>query len=250
MGQGPSWVVGALMAGKRGIREISPSVVIERGQLWTKNANPGKVVHKERTKRVSGVEWRHWDPRRSKLASGILRTKSDPSSLLPIPGSTILYLGAGHGSTISFLHDHLCGANNELGGRIIGVDIAPRCLRDLNRLAEARVGIVPVLGDARGGEDWGMFLPEGADWLFQDVAQPGQTEIVISAAKQFLKPKSFLLLSLKMASERWDETRSSNGLEKVVENLTAAGLSVEERIDLKGWEDEHFLFVAQTPGDW
>ena len=60
----------------------------------------------------------------------------------------MLYLGAGHGTSISHLYDHLCTYNLH-GGRIVVIDLASRCLRDLTHLAKTRPGLVPVLGDAR-----------------------------------------------------------------------------------------------------
>ena len=109
------------------------------------------------------------------------------------------------------LHDHLCGAKNRFGGRLVAVDLAPRCLRDLTYLAEHRPGLVPVLGDARKFDAWGVLIPSRVDWLFQDVAQAGQVEIFLSAVRRFLSKDGIGLLSLKAASERHMkvETRTS-----------------------------------------
>ena len=119
------------MAKRRRIRPLSDYVLLEGRNVWTVNANPGVAVRGESLRKFRGVEHRRWDPNRSKLGAGLLRTQNDPSNLLPKPGSTVLYLGAGHGTTISHLHDHLCGASNAHRGRLVAVDLAPRCLRDL-----------------------------------------------------------------------------------------------------------------------
>ena len=134
------------MAKHRRIRPLSDCVLLEGRNVWTVNANPGVAVRGESLRKFRGVEHRRWDPNRSKLGAGLLRTRNNPSNLLPKPGSTVLYLGAGHGTTISHLHDHLCGASNAHRGRLVAVDLAPRCLRDLTHLAENRPGLVPVLG--------------------------------------------------------------------------------------------------------
>ena len=149
---------------------MSETVLLEGRNVWTVNANPGVAVRGESLRKFRGVEHRRWDPNRSKLGAGLLRTRNDPTLLLPNAGSTVLYLGAGHGTTISHLHDHLCGAKNRFGGRLVAVDLAPRCLRDLTYLAEHRPGLVPVLGDARKFDAWGVLIPSRVDWLFQDVA--------------------------------------------------------------------------------
>ncbi len=204
------------------------------------NANPGVAIRGESLRKFRGVEHRRWDPNRSKLGAGLLRTRNEPSQLLPHPGSTVLYLGAGHGTTISHLHDHLCGSKNRFGGRLVAVDLAPRCLRDLTHLAEYRTGLVPVLGDARKFDAWGVLIPSRVDWLFQDVAQAGQVEIFLSAVRRFLSKDGIGLLSLKAASERHSEggdddthcsmQRKSSNLKQV---RTSMNIHVsEQRLDL------------------
>ena len=161
---------------------LSWAVRLEGRSLWSENANPGVSVYGESLRKFSGTEYRRWDPTRSKLAAAIMRTKRNKSLLLPVAGSTILYLGAGHGTSISHLHDHLCGADNDLNGRIVAVDLAPRCLRDLTHLASARPGLVAILGDARKHSGWGVLMPHQVNWLFQDVAQSGHCLLYTSDA--------------------------------------------------------------------
>jgi len=224
---------------------LSWAVRLDGRSLWSVNADVGVAVYGESLRNYSGTEYRRWDPSRSKLGAGIMRTKRDKSLLLPEAGSTILYLGAGHGTSISHLHDHLCGSNNDLGGRIIAIDLAPRCLRDLTHLAKTRPGLVPVLGDARKHSAWGVLLPRKVDWLFQDVAQSGQVEIFIGACRRFLKVGGLGLLSLKAASERWTGEGEDALFGKVELQLVENGFAVEESIKLTGYEDNHVLFVTR-----
>ena len=170
---------------QRGPRQLSPTVRLDRRTLWTLNAVPGTDVYGESLRRFSGHEHRRWDPNRSKLGAGMLRTRGAPERLLPTPGETVLYLGAGHGTSVSHLYDHLCGEANRLKGRLVCVDLAPRCLRDLTFMAAKRPGLVPVLGDARQLAAWGVLLPKQVPWLFQDVAQAGQVDIFLAACKRF-----------------------------------------------------------------
>ena len=230
------------MGKNRRIRPLSESVLMEGRNLWTINANPGTAIRGESLRKFRGVEHRRWDPNRSKLGAGLLRTRNDPSLLLPSPGSTVLYLGAGHGTTISHLHDHLCGSSNQHRGRLVAVDLAPRCLRDLTHLAEKRPGLVPVLGDARKFDAWGVLLPSRVDWLFQDVAQAGQVDIFIGACRRFLSVGGTGLLSLKAASERWTGEGEAALFANVERQLQSSGFDVEERIELTGYEDNHVLF--------
>ena len=121
----------------------------EGRSLWTRNAVRGVAVRGERRKTDARIERRCWDPSRSKVAAALLRTANDPSQLLPETGSTCLYLGASFGSTVSYIHDQVCGAGNHHGGQVVAFEIAPRAMRDLSELASIRPGLVPVLGDAR-----------------------------------------------------------------------------------------------------
>jgi len=224
---------------------LSWAVRLEGRALWSENADVGVAVYGESLRNFGGTEYRRWDPSRSKLGAGIMRTKRDKSLLLPQEGSTVLYLGAGHGTSISHLHDHLCGSDNDLGGRIVAVDLAPRCLRDLTHLAKTRPGLVPVLGDARKHSAWGVLLPRKVNWLFQDVAQSGQVEIFIKASRRFLNVGGVGLLSLKAASERWTGEGEDVLFSKVENQLIENGFAIEESIKLTGYEDNHVLFVTR-----
>ena len=232
------------MAKHRRIRPVSETVLLEGRNVWTVNANPGVAVRGESLRKFRGVEHRRWDPNRSKLGAGLLRTRNDPSLLLPDAGSTILYLGAGHGTTISHLHDHLCGAKNRFGGRLVAVDLAPRCLRDLTYLAEHRPGLVPVLGDARKFDAWGVLIPSRVDWLFQDVAQAGQVDIFLSAVRRFLSQDGIGLLSLKAASERHNDGGDEDIFAAAIAQLSSE-VELLEHINLTGFEDQHALFVVR-----
>ena len=228
-----------------GAKQLSWAVRLERRGLWTRNATPGKSVYGETRRKFSGKEFRRWDPRRSKLAAAILRTKENPSYLLPNEGTTVLYLGAGHGTTVSHLHDHVCGSENQKGGRLVAIDIAPRCLRDLTHLAHSRKGLVPVLGDARKFTSWGALIPKRVDWLFQDVAQAGQVDIFLSACDRFLSIGGLALLSLKAASERFTGEDEETVFSKVGVRIKEEGYELLESISLTGFEEKHTLFVAR-----
>lgn len=221
---------------------LSWAVMREGKSIWSINAVPGHSVYGESLRRIQGMECRRWDPTRSKLGAAILRTRNDAALLLPEEGSTVLYLGAGHGTSISHLHDHLCGEGNDLKGRLVAVDLAPRCLRELTHMAKSRPGLVPVLGDARQHAAWGVLIPTKVNWLFQDVAQAGQVDIFIGACRRFLNVGGVGLLSLKAASERWTGDGEAALFAKVEHTLEHSGFNIEERIELTGYEDNHVLF--------
>ena len=109
---------------------------MEGRSIWTRNAVRGVSVRGERRKRDGRIEWRKWDPTKSKVAASILRTKDNPSDIVPEPGSTCLYLGASSGGTVSHIHDLVCGSDNHHGGQVVAVEISPRMMRDLVREEE------------------------------------------------------------------------------------------------------------------
>tara|TARA_Y100000766_G_scaffold56535_1_gene46021 strand:- start:889 stop:1575 length:687 start_codon:yes stop_codon:yes gene_type:complete len=224
---------------------LSWAVMKDGRTLWTLNAVPKKAVYGESLRNFSGTEFRRWDPTRSKLGAALVRTRRAPELLLPEEGTTVLYLGAGHGTSISHLHDHLCGAENDLSGRLVAVDLAPRCLRELTHMAKSRPGLVPVLGDARKHAAWGVLLPRKVNWLFQDVAQAGQVDIFVAACRRFLERNGTGLLSLKAASERWTGEGEEALFTSVEQTLESSGFEVEERIELAGYEDNHVLFAVR-----
>ena len=227
-------------------RRLSWAVMIDGRAIWTLNAVPKRSQYGETLRKFRGTEYRRWDPTRSKLGAAISRARETQYDLLPQEGDTCLYLGAGHGTSLSHLHDQVCGANNEKEGRIIAVDLSPRCLRDLVHLAKLRPGLVPVLGDARKHSAWGVMVSTKVDWLLQDVSQVGQAEIFIKAVNRFLKPGGKALLSLKAASERFSEDGEKQVFRDVREQLESAGLNIEEQIDLHGLEDNHCLYFVTT----
>ena len=223
-------------------KQIVWGVRKEGRSLWTRNAVKGISVRGEKRKRDGRIEWRRWDPTRSKVAAAILRTRVEPSSLLPTPGSTCLYLGASSGGTVSHIHDFVCGADNHHGGQLVAVEISPRMVRDLVKLSDSRPGLVPVLGDARKPEQVAPFIREKASWIHQDLSIADQAETFVKMATSFLAPGGIGLLSLKAASERASEGDDNSRFQKAEQILRDSDLVFQERMDLKGLEEQHVVF--------
>jgi fibrillarin-like rRNA methylase len=114
-------------------------------------------------------------------------------------------------------------------------------------MAKNRPGLVPVLGDARRHHAWGVLLPTKVPWLFQDVAQAGQVDIFLSACERFLQPNGLGLLSLKAASERWTGEGETALFQGVEDRLLQHNYTVEEVVELTGYEDNHRLFLVRKP---
>ena len=71
-------------------------------KLATENLIPGNQVYNEKLIKVKGIEYRTWDPFRSKLAASIFNGLNDFPFKLK---SDILYLGVSTGTTVSHISD-------------------------------------------------------------------------------------------------------------------------------------------------
>ena len=214
----------------------------EGRSLWTRNAVRGVSLRGERRKTDSRIEWRAWAASKSKVAAALLRTSNNPSELLPETGSTCLYLGASYGSTVSHIHDHVCGSGNHHGGQVVAVEISPRAMRELSTLAASRPGLVPVLADARVPSQVVPFMRGKADWMHQDLSIADQAQSFVNMAQAFLKPGGTGLLSLKAASERASQGDDDSRFAMAEQILKDSELKLIERIDLTGLEEQHVLF--------
>lgn len=173
---------------------IKPSQIFEVYQdgkrLFTKSSTPGKTFFNEQVVVQDGKEYREWDPRRSKLAAAIT---SGCKNVFIRNTSVILYLGAAHGYTVSYLSDIVTK------GFIFALDSAPRVVRDLYFLAQARNNIAPILADAAHPEQYVNGLSQ-VDIVYQDIAQKQQAEIFIKNMDVFLASGGYGLVAVKARS--------------------------------------------------
>ena len=111
-------------------------------KLATENLVPGNQVYKEKLIIKQGVEYRLWDPFRSKLAASIMNELEE----FPFENkSKVLYLGASTGTTVSHVSD-IVGPS----GIVFSVEHASRVAGDfLDRVATYRTNVIPILQDAR-----------------------------------------------------------------------------------------------------
>ena len=113
-------------------------VYLKDGNIATKNLNPGTSVYGEELIQED-VEYRIWNPRRSKLAAALL---NGLKNLELDDASKVLYLGASTGTTVSHISDIV------INGRIYAVEFSPTTAKKLVQLSRQRPNIAPILGDA------------------------------------------------------------------------------------------------------
>lgn len=203
--------------------------------LLTRNLVPGFAVYGESLPNEGGVEYRRWDANRSKLAA-YLR-----SGGLQWPfrlETSVLYLGAGSGTTVSHLSD-IC-----VRGSITAIERSSRSFRDLLTLAERRTNLLPVLGDALKPESYGSRV-ESVEVLYQDVAQRDQGSIFLQNAS-FLRSggTGFLMIKARSHDVAAEPRKVYAAIRKEVQ---AAGLEVLDVRPLDPFENDHAALVVRKP---
>jgi len=215
-------------------------VTLEDGaqRLATRNLTPRRNVYGERLIRHEGVEYRIWDPFRSKLAATILKKLK----IVPIePNHQVLYLGAASGTTASHVSD-IVGER----GHVYCVEFASRAIRELvNNVCAFRLNMSPILEDARLPEKYTMFIRGKVDDIYCDIAQPEQAKVLADNADLFLKDSGWIMLAVKAQSV--DVTKEPSEVYKQeVKVLKNRGFSIEEVVHLEPYDKAHAMIVAHT----
>lgn len=240
----PSGGPGGFKGGKKVIIEPHrhAGVFIARGKedaLVTKNMIPGETIYGE--KRISvdqtegdKIEYRVWNPFRSKLAAAIL---GGIDEIHMPPGSKVLYLGAASGTTVSHVSD-VVGPE----GLVYAVEFSHRSGRDLINVAKKRTNIIPIIEDARHPHKYRMLIGM-VDTIFADVAQPDQARIVSINAQYFLKNEGHFVISIK--ANCIDSTAEPAAVfAQEIEKLKTDKLKPTEQLTLEPYERDHAVVVG------
>ena len=206
-----------------------------RTVLLTRNAAPGRRVYNEELVTRDGVEYRTWDPFRSKLAAAII--KGLPDDVIT-EGSKVLYLGVSTGTTASHVSD-LVGEK----GLLIGVEFSARVAREfVEKVARQRENVIPFVTDAR---DPSKYAVSRVDVVYCDIAQPDQTEIAIANCERLLRQGGSLLLVVKARSiDALKEPDVVFAEEKA--KLERMGFKVWETVELSPFDKDHALIHASN----
>ena len=216
-----------------------------RHVLATINLTPGRSFYGEALVRLKyggeTIEFRLWDPYRSKLSAAILnRLHSFPFA----PSGSCLYLGASTGTTVSHLSDVL-GSK----GRIFAVEVAPRVAREfLENVVKYRRNVIPIVADARQPDKYGAIYGQ-VNSLYCDIAQADQTEIAIANYRAYLGGSGPAMLFLVVKASSIDVLKPKSQVFAEQRNiLEGAGFVVLEQIDLEPFDRNHALLVAKFSG--
>jgi rRNA 2'-O-methyltransferase fibrillarin len=200
--------------------------------------DPGFSVYGEKRIMVeekdSKVEYRVWNPFRSKLAAGIV---GGLENIHIGPGSKLLYLGAASGTTVSHCSD-VVGPE----GQVYAVEFSHRPGRDLINVAKKRTNVVPIVEDARYPLKYRMLVPM-VDVIFADVAQPDQARIVGHNAKFFLKNGGHFVISIK--ANCIDSTVAAEAVfASEIKKLKEMNFKPVEYVTLEPYERDHAVVVG------
>lgn len=208
------------------LSSLPAEIVRQKNSVYT-ISKYAKPVYGEKIRKTEAGYLREWNPKRSKVAAAILKKLSD----LPLKnGSSVLYLGAASGTTVSHFSD-ICHA-----GKIFAVEKAYDPFVKLLDLSDTRNNIYPIIEDAGQIERYSFFINR-VDFIYQDIAQRNQVQIFNNASSYFTEARDAMLVVKIRAI-------SSRGRERDILSQEASkikGFKVLETIDLSPYSKSNYL---------
>ncbi|KAK8950957.1 Mediator of RNA polymerase II transcription subunit 36a [Platanthera zijinensis] len=207
--------------------------------LCTRNLVTGESVYGEKRVSVQNedgtkMEYRVWNPFRSKLAAAIL---GGVDNIWITPGSRVLYLGAASGTTVSHVSD-IVGPT----GMVYAVEFSHRSGRDLVNMAKKRTNIIPIIEDARHPAKYRMLVGM-VDVIFSDVAQPDQFNFNNNGVCCTGKDIGHFVISIK--ANCIDSTVPAEAVfAQVVKTLQVDQFKPSEQVTLEPFERDHACVVG------
>jgi fibrillarin-like pre-rRNA processing protein len=211
-----------------------PGIYKKNDKLFTQNPEKckGTKVYNEQLITEDGVEYRSWNPFRSKLAAALLKG-------LPLhitPEHQILYLGAATGTTVSHLSDILTR------GTIYAVESSPIAMTNLLQVSKARPNIIPLLADANHPERYQAMVPF-VDLVYQDISQRNQADIFTRNIQTYLTSAGTGLIMVKARSIDVS-LKPKQAYDLVAAHLKGQNLSVKKTLELAPFEKDHAALLV------
>ena len=206
----------------------------DKRRIYTVNLTPGKAIYDEKLIKERGIEYREWNPRKSKLAASIL--KGCPNIFIK-KGSIVLYLGSATGTTVSHVSD-IVGRE----GFVFALDLAPIVMRQLVFICEERNNIAPILADANKPLEYADKTSK-VDIIYQDIAQKNQLDIFLKNIELFLKDGGYALLAVKARSI--DISRKPKEIFNQIKGELENKLTIVDYRILEPFQKDHCLFICK-----
>jgi fibrillarin-like pre-rRNA processing protein len=212
----------------------NPGVFKKNDKLYTINpdACKGTRVYNEQLYTEGTIEYRSWNPFRSKLAAALLKG-------LPVdikPDDQILYLGAATGTTVSHISDILTN------GTIYAVESSPIATTDLLKVSTPRTNIIPLLADANHPERYHTIVPP-VDLVYQDISQRNQADIFYRNIHAYLKPQGIGLIMVKARSIDV-ALKPKQAYDLVATHLKSQNLQIKKTLELAPFEKDHAALLV------
>jgi len=215
------------------IKQLFPGIYLVDNRLSTLNLVRGRKVYNEDLIVEDGEEYRSWTPYRSKLSAAIInRIKTVEIKR----GTSVLYLGAATGTTVSHVSDIV---GND--GIIYAIEISERNLRNLIELCESRKNILPILADASDIGNYEGVVSE-CDVIYQDVSAKNQAEILLENSK-LLKKGGYAYFVIK--SQSIDISRSPKEVYKDELKKLEGTFELLESTSLEPYDSMHLFAVLK-----
>jgi fibrillarin-like pre-rRNA processing protein len=217
-------------------KDYSNLIIKRKNKLFTKNlaSCTGTSIYGEQLKQINGMEYRAWNPYRSKLAAILLKRNFS----LSIPhDSVILYLGAATGTTVSHVSDLVsCGT-------IYAVEHSPVSMKKLLTVVKNRPNIIPILEDANHPDRY-FPIVSNVDFVYQDISQRNQADIFIRNIHYYLKPEGVGIIMVKARSI--DVSLAPIKAYQIVEHeLKTHQLDIIKSFSLSPFEKDHAMFMVK-----
>ena len=207
----------------------------EKKQLFTVNPEKlkGEKVYGEKIIKKDNIEYRSWNPYRSKLSALILKKAEFEIK----PNFSVLYLGAATGTTVSHMSDIL------KDGMIYAVENSAVSMKKLIKVCEKRKNIIPIFQDAFHFEKYQTIVPK-VDLLYQDISQRNQSEIFIGNTEKYLKEKGLGILMVKARSIDVS-LKPKKAYEMVSQKLKENNLKIINQVNLSPYEKDHAAIIIE-----
>ncbi len=214
------------------VKSLSDGICLIDGKLSTVNMVRGNKVYGEALVEDGNVEYRQWNPYRSKLAAAIL---NGLKTIEIKPKNHVLYLGAATGTTPSHVSD-IVGES----GEVYCVEISERNMRELLKLCERRSNMVPILADAQKCayiSDVGI-----NDVIYQDISSKNQAQILLNNTSA-LKSGGYAYFIIK--SQSIDVSKDPKEVFEEELSMIKEKYEIVEKIDIEPYDSAHLFVVLK-----
>jgi fibrillarin-like pre-rRNA processing protein len=205
----------------------------KRDKIYTENitVSKGLKVYNERIIFYDNKEFRSWNPYKSKLAAAILNGVSfDINS-----ESSMLYLGAATGTTVSHISDIL------KNGIVYAVENSAISMKKLLNLCKIRNNIIPIFSDANHPEKYNSIV-NPVDFVYQDISQRNQAEIFSENISRYLKKTGIGILMVKAKSIDVS-LKPKKAYDRVIEELSFKRYKIINIVDISSYDKDHAAII-------